>query len=65
MTLQLEKPQLDILIEALRERIWSLRNEADGKFPARPGSHRHQLELEAHGIALVLSDIEDQVESES
>lgn len=63
MTLQLEQAQLNILTEALQERIWSLQQEASGKFPARPGSHRHQLEIEAHGIQMVLLEIENQVEA--
>ncbi len=60
MKLQLEQAQLDILLEALQDRIWQLQQEAAGKFPARPGSHRHQLELQAHAIRAVMAEIEEQ-----
>ena len=63
MMLQLDQAQLDIQLEALQERVWALREEAAGKSEPRPGSHRHQLQLEAHGIQAVMSEIEEQVES--
>ena len=61
MILQLDKAQLNILVDALQERIFALHEKAEGKFEPRPGSHRHQLQLEAHGISMVLSDIHDQL----
>ena len=65
MMLQLEQAQIGILLEALQERVWALRDEAAGKFAPRPGSRRHQLELEAHGIQMVMHEIQEQMEGDA
>jgi len=58
--IKLEKAQFNLMLDALEERVRALQAAAVSKVPARPGSHRHQLELEAHGIVQLIHEIREQ-----
>ena len=62
-SIKLEKAQFNIMLDALEERVRSLQESAASKIPSRPGSHRHQLELEAHGIVQLIHEIREQWET--
>jgi hypothetical protein len=62
LTLTFDKAQFNIMLDALEERVSALKEGAAAKHPARPGSHRHQLELEAHGIIQLINEIRTQCE---